>query len=507
MIKSETIGAALRRVKQKAEENHSQIVQSSEISRADRELLQKAGWLQEIIRGWYMLVRPDLATGDTAVWYANFWDFMRRYLSYRFQNEYCLSAESSLDCHTQNPTVPKQVIVISKMGTGIQKLMHHSSLMIYQDLKALPKVKVDYHGINIMPLGMALCKGSPSYFQKNAREAELALRMVKTSDEITRFIIEKDLKAAADRLTGAYEFLGAYEMAQAIREDLHIAGITVKPKNPFIQEKALTTGRIKSPYAGRIHAMWGEARLAVVKHFPPPPGLPKHPQAYLDRIDSIYQYDAYHSLSIEGYHVTEDLIERVKNKKWNPMQNKSDNEMQNALAARGYYDAFLEVKKSINKIIKGENAAVLVRKNLQKWYQKLFGPSVNAGILSPGTLLGYRDDRVFIRNSRHAPPPKEAVLDSMEAFFDCLEAETHPGVSAILGHYFFVFIHPYMDGNGRIGRFLMNTLLAGGGYPWTVVRVTQRQEYIDALENTHINFEMTAFTKFIVREMKEALSK
>ncbi len=55
-----------------------------------------------------------------------------------------------------------------------------------------------------------------------------------------------------------------------------------------------------------------------------------------------------------------------------------------------------------------------------------------------------------IRNSRHAPPQKEAVMDVMEAFFDCLDQEKHPAVAAVLGHYFFAYIHPHMDGNGRI---------------------------------------------------------
>ncbi|HRH89073.1 MAG TPA: Fic family protein, partial [Rubrivivax sp.] len=43
----------------------------------------------------------------------------------------------------------------------------------------------------------------------------------------------------------------------------------------------------------------------------------------------------------------------------------------------------------------------------------------------------------------------------------------------MLGHFLFVHIHPYSDGNGRIGRFILNTFLASGGYPWTVIRVEQ----------------------------------
>jgi Fic family protein len=64
----------------------------------------------------------------------------------------------------------------------------------------------------------------------------------------------------------------------------------------------------------------------------------------------------------------------------------------------------------------------------------------------------------------------------MNALFDLLEGESEPSVRAVLGHWMFGYIHPYPDGNGRIARFLMNAMLASGGYPWTVIRVEDRGE-------------------------------
>jgi hypothetical protein len=507
---STIIAAALSRARAVADAKHGQIIQSTELSRADREILISTGWLQEIIRGWYMLVRPDIVSGDTAAWYANFWDFARVYLYHRFGNDYCLSAESSLDLHTENPTIPRQVIVIAKLGTGLRSLMHDTSLMIYSDPKNFPTEITQKQGINVMKLEYALCKASPAYFQTHARDAELALRSIKTADEISRVITRYHLKTAASRLIGAYQFLKDDEMAETIKNNLATVGLLTNPNNPFQQAAPLLTARVKSPYAGRIDAMWAEARSTVITHFPLPPGLPKNTEKYMHRVDEIYQYDAYNSLSIEGYQVTTELIQRVKSKQWDPTGNLYDNNMKNAMAAKGYFDAFQEVKNGVSRIILGENAAIIIKDNLQKWYQNLFSPSVNAGIIPAESLFGFRNDRVFIRNSRHSPPAKEVVLDAMEAFFDCLQNETHPAVNAVLGHYFFVFIHPYMDGNGRIGRFLMNALLASGGYPWTVIRVENRDKYITALENTHIKFDLTEFTKFIAEEMnasnKEKLS-
>ena len=87
----------------------------------------------------------------------------------------------------------------------------------------------------------------------------------------------------------------------------------------------------------------------------------------------------------------------------------------------------------------------------------------------------------------HTPVPQEAILDSLEALFDLLREEPQACVRAVLGHHLFVFIHPYFDGNGRIGRLLMNTLLASGGYPWTVIQVGRRDVYMKALEAASVH--------------------
>ena len=71
-------------------------------------------------------------------------------------------------------------------------------------------------------------------------------------------------------------------------------------------------------------------------------------------------------------------------------------------------------------------------------------------------------------------------MDAMPAFFDLLRAEEHPAVRVVLGYFIFIYIHPYMDGIGRIGRFLMNTMMASAGYPWTVIPLSERRTYMAA---------------------------
>ncbi len=148
-------------------------------------------------------------------------------------------------------------------------------------------------------------------------------------------------------------------------------------------------------------------------------------------------------------------------------------------------------------MLDGKNPGAAADDDHSAWYRELLSPSARAGILTAADLAGYRNEPVYIRNARHAPPGKEAVRDLMPAFFDLLREESDPGVRVVLGHFMFVTIHPYMDGNGRMGRFLMNVMLAGGGYPWTVIPVERRSEYMDALEAASTESDIQPFTGFL----------
>jgi Fic family protein len=97
----------------------------------------------------------------------------------------------------------------------------------------------------------------------------------------------------------------------------------------------------------------------------------------------------------------------------------------------------------------------------------------------------------------HTPPNIEAVRDLMPALFDLLESEEEASVRVVLGHFMFVYIHPYMDGNGRIGRFLMNLMLASGGYPWTIVPLERRADYMAALESASVGGDIKLFAKLL----------
>jgi Fic family protein len=93
----------------------------------------------------------------------------------------------------------------------------------------------------------------------------------------------------------------------------------------------------------------------------------------------------------------------------------------------------------------------------------------------------------------------------MPAFFDLLREETNSAVRVVLGHFIFVYIHPYMDGNGRMGRFLMNSMLASGGYPWTVIPVDQRDAYMAALEAASVGQNIVPFAELLARLVDDGM--
>lgn len=500
------IADSLQRVQQ---QSHEGIVQSSAISRVDRERLLRAGWLQPVIRGWYILaMEPSTSSvnsdqGISVLWFGHFWEFVRIYLEQRFKDEYCLSSEISLDLHTGATVIQAQIIIMVKEATSSQlALPHDTSMLIYPEISNYPNEIVKVKKLNVMSLAQALCRVAPRYFRANPLNAELALRLVQP-DDLSRVLLEGGHSRAASRLMGAYLFLNETDRANRIKDDMLALGYKISPSQPFeIKVPMLEPDvRIKSPVVGRIKALWESMREDVIRLFPDEPGIPANANEWIHKLDDIYLHDAYNSLSIEGYAVTPELIQKIARGEWNPENNLQDYEQKGAMAARGYLKTYKIVTNNILQILQGAEQARVVEQNLHTWYRALFSASVQAGIINASDLAGFRNRPVYIRGSRHVPPAREALPDCIETLIDLLKNEPSAAVRAVLGHFIFVYIHPYSDGNGRIGRFLMNTMLSSAGYSWTIIQLARRNQYMEALEQASCHSNIKPFTKLIVQEM------
>jgi len=483
-------------------------IRSADMSRVDRERLVANGFLQEVMKGWYIPSRPDEVRGESTAWYTSFWRFSATYLQGRFASDWCLSPEQSLTLHGGNWSVPKQLLVRSpRAGNKVINLPHSTSLL---DVRAQIPAQGDIADLDCMrgfALEAALIVCAPSYFVQNPTDLRAALAMVRDASGLLARLLEGGHSTVAGRLAGAFRNIGRVRIADDIIKTMAVAGYSVRESHPFGGSAPLILPqRDLSPYVNRIRLIWQEMRQLVLENFPASPGLPADPEKYLQVVDDVYATDAYHSLSIEGYRVTPELIERVRAGSWDPDSHEEDKEQRNALAAKGYWGAFQAVRESVRKVLTGENPGQVADHEHGDWYRQLFAPSITAGLLRPSDLAGYRSSPVYIRRSQHVPMNYHAVRDVMPAFFELLSEESEPAVRVVLGHFVFVYIHPYMDGNGRIGRFLMNLMLAAGGYPWTVVPVGNRAEYMEMLEQASLNQNIVPFARFLGELVSKALS-
>ena len=480
------------------------IIHSKNINDKAQALLVKHGYLKRIIKGWY-LFDGDLSTqkaGESALWYESIWSFIGQYLSYRFADNYWLNTDASLDLHTDNNSMPAQIVVFVKDGSeNIIKLPNNTGIVMTRS-KTKPDGLIECRGVKVYPLERALVNSTPSSFRNNPVSMQVALRSANFEKIVEALLVSKNM-ASAGRLIGAYNTLGM--RAESKKLETIIAGLfgKIKITDPFIiQPVILANERKEAPSARRIRIMWQEMRQDILNRldsYQPKFDFVSRPlEQTLGMINELYVDDAYNSLSIEGYIVTPELIEKVSNGSWSPESIEKDNDAKNALAARGYYDAFNSVKESLTLAYGEEDINYLIDIGLTQWYTSLFKPCVTAGLISEIDFAGFRKGPIYIRKSRHVPPASEQLMDCMTALKECISAEDSFVVKAILGHLFFAYIHPFFDGNGRTARFLMNFLFVLGGYNWVVIKQETKGLYLAALESASVDKNIIPFVEFIL---------
>jgi hypothetical protein len=497
----EKLANSLQALKELQDKKGSGAIQSADLSRTNLQRLVEHGFLQEVMKGWYIASASNALVGDSTSWYTSYWSFLAGYATARFGEDWCLSAEQSLSLISGDYSVPPQSIIrIAKKSNNVVKLPHNTSLLYYGSTLANPIETEGRYGLNLYSLPEALIECSPSFFRQKATSAQTCLAMITDASDILRLLLDKGQSTKAGRLVGAFRNIGKDDLADEILQTMKRFGFEVRENNPFASDSrspASSFIHTESPHATRLRLLWEETRPAVLEVFPKSKPDKTTVDSKISSIKERYREDAYNSLSIEGYRVDDALIEKVRSGNWNPDKSASDAQKQSALAAKGYWLAFQTVVASVWKMLEGTEPIKVLRADQSVWYQELFAPSVSAGLLKASDLIGYRTGQVYIRGSLHVPLSNEAVRVAMPVLFDLLEAESDAGVRAVLGHFMFVYIHPYMDGNGRIARFLMNALLVSGGYPWTIIPLDKRQAYLSALERASVHGDIKDFALLV----------
>src|SRR3984885_14710684 len=390
-------------------------LRASDMTRTHRERLLKAGFIKEVMKGWYIPSRPDEPPGESTSWYASFWAFSSFYLESRFQKDWCVSPEQSISLHTGNWSVPRQLLVRSPRGNNKPTgLIHDTSIFDVRPQLPPPADREVKDGVRVYKLPAALLSCAQAQFAARPTEMRAALAMVQDASDLLSRLLEGGHSTVAGRLAEAFRNIGRDRFADDITGTMRAAGYTVTDGDPFGDLSLVGFGtRETSPYVNRMRMDWARMREDARGIFPDAPGRPVDTAAYLKQVEEIYVNDAYNSLSIEGYKVSAALIEKVRTGNWNPDTDKGDQEHRNALAARGYWQAFQAVGRSIKKVLDGDNAGRVADRDHATWYRELFGPSVTAGILRAADLAGYRNGPVYIRRSMHVPPSRESVRELM----------------------------------------------------------------------------------------------
>ena len=150
--------------------------------------------------------------------------------------------------------------------------------------------------------------------------------------------------------------------------------------------------------------------------------------------------------------------------------------------------------KPVQEVIEARKHAALVRRLMVRpdpldfphvlwWHKELFGET------KPDIAGQIRDFEVRIGNSRYIPPPPLEVRPMLIELLrrtNRNRGKMHPVLQAGLFHLQFENIHPFGDGNGRVGRLAMNVLLAREGFPMLNVLYTRRSAYYRALEQASV---------------------
>jgi Fic family protein len=149
----------------------------------------------------------------------------------------------------------------------------------------------------------------------------------------------------------------------------------------------------------------------------------------------------------------------------------------------------------------------LVQKNepLTEWTIKSLHQLILKGI-DDDNAGRYRTVNVRISGAEHLPPDQVRVPELMEQFITWYQTEAmalHPVERAARVHSDFVKIHPFVDGNGRTSRLLMNLELLKAGYPPAVLPVERRLAYYIALDADHVHGEKEGFVSMVAEIVKE----
>ncbi|XP_069475566.1 protein adenylyltransferase FICD [Ambystoma mexicanum] len=213
--------------------------------------------------------------------------------------------------------------------------------------------------------------------------------------------------------------------------------------------------------------------------------IPKGNSALRRIMEESYYHHIYHTVAIEGNTLSLSEIRHIIETRY-AVPGKSLEEQNEVI---GMHAAM----KYVNTTLVSRMGSVRIHDILEIHRRVL-------GYVDPVEAGRFRTSQVFV--GHHIPPHPKEVEKQMQELVQWVNSEDamslHPVEFAALAHYKLVYVHPFIDGNGRTSRLLMNLILMQAGYPPITIRKEQRSEYYDALEMAN-DGDVRPFIRFIAK--------
>lgn len=213
-------------------------------------------------------------------------------------------------------------------------------------------------------------------------------------------------------------------------------------------------------------------------------------------------HDACHSTLMEGYRISRQASDGVVAGQPLPEDTHEFDTLQAARAIQGYSNAFAEVLRCASRQAPVDTGLIL------DLCESLFRSSMDAEVTDSAALRAWRTSSVGLRPWRYVPPNAKKIPDLIGGLERlAARADLAPVAREVLVHLEFVTIHPFSDGNGRVGRLLMNHALLSAGLPWVTIQSGERVAFFKALEEAQVDEEPSAVVRFLWQLIRESVQQ
>lgn len=390
------------------------------------------------------------------------------------------------------PDISEQITVQTKHKSNTKiKLFHDHTIVAVQDRTLDEKtiVRFDIFGdyMNILKQEFLIASSTKTQYQLYEENIVAYLKNSNFDHEyLEDYFKRHNAPVYLARFIGALKQVG--EQIQALKFEELFRSLNYKKgiENPFSREYKFKKTS-KPSYVTRYRLSMQNAKKYLKTL-----DLPRRLSSRVDNltIDKLSTDDAYHSLTIEGYEVTKQILMNLQ------AGTTVDTDLKNKSAAKG----FLKVLEFIKQIITVDFD--FNRELTEEIWKQLWSPSINSGLFRHELSI-YRNHMVSIRGSQSVPPGHEKIFYLLDLFYEELEEIENGFERAIFLHFFYVWIHPHSDGNGRISRFLMNLSLICDNYRWLTIPNYERQKYFKSLEKSQVEDDISYFADYILELYKE----